>query len=364
MGVFTAAIAIAVLLGATLSPATAHAATLSLSWTDHAGGTASFEVHRRTGQGTYSQIATTGTGATSYVDSTLAASTSYCYRVNATGAGGDSPLSNEACATTAAASGLSLTVAKGGTGSGSVVSSPAGINCGSDCSQTYSAATSVTLTASAAAGSTFTGWSGGGCSGTNPCVLSGSAAVSVTATFAAATTPPPTATYGVTVAKAGTGAGTVVSTPSGIACGTTCLFNFTSGTTVVLRPQPSTGSVFAGWSGDADCGDGTLLLTGARRCTATFNVSSATGAPVLTGMWPSSIQHGTATFTLLVFGAKFVPGATVRWNGSPRPTVFRGANMLTVAISVKDVVAAGTAAITVANPAPSGASGALSFIIR
>ena len=363
MGVFTAAIAIAVLLGATLSPATAHAATLSLSWTDHAGGTVSFEVHRKTGAGSYAQIATTGIGATSYVDSTVAASTSYCYKVNATGVGGDSPFSNEACATSAAAPGLSVTVAKSGTGSGSVASSPAGISCGSDCSETYSAATTVTLTASAAAGSTFTGGSGGGGSGTGPCGLGGSAAVSVTATFAAATTPPPTA-YGVTVAKAGTGAGTVVSTPSGIACGTTCLFNFTSGTTVVLNPQPSTGSVFAGWSGDADCADGRLLLPGARRCTATFNVTSATSAPILTGIWPSSIQHGAATFTLLVFGSKFVPGATVRWNGSARPTVFRGANMLTVAISVKDIVAAGTAAITVANPAPSGASGPVSFTIR
>jgi hypothetical protein len=337
-----------------------------LSWTDNSGGTASFEVHRRTSGGAYAQIATTGTGATSYADSTVAASTSYCYKVNATGAGGDSGFSNEACATSAAASGLSLTVARSGTGSGSVVSSPAGVNCGSDCSETYSAAATVTLTASAAAGSTFTGWTGGGCSGTGPCVLGGSGAVSVTAAFAAATqpSPSPTTQYGVTVAKAGTGAGTVVSTPSGIACGTTCLFNFTSGTTVALKPQPATGSVFAGWSGDGDCADGWLLVTGARRCTATFTLMSATSAPILTGMWPSSIQHGTATFTLLVFGAKFVPGATVRWNGSARPTVYRGSNMLTVAISVKDVVAAGTAAITVANPAPSGVSGALSFIIR
>ena len=53
-----------------------------------------------------------------------------------------------------------LTVTRSGTGSGTVTSNPAGIGCGSDCSQSYTAGTVVTLSAAAAAGSTFTGWSG------------------------------------------------------------------------------------------------------------------------------------------------------------------------------------------------------------
>ena len=60
-----------------------------------------------------------------------------------------------------------LTVAKAGTGSGTVTSSPAGINCGATCSASFPAATVVTLTAAPAAGSTFAGWSGA-CSGTGP----------------------------------------------------------------------------------------------------------------------------------------------------------------------------------------------------
>ena len=50
------------------------------------------------------------------------------------------------------------------TGSGSVTSSPAGIDCGSDCAETLAAGSSVTLSATPASGAMFTGW-GGDCSG-------------------------------------------------------------------------------------------------------------------------------------------------------------------------------------------------------
>src|SRR5256886_10918301 len=61
---------------------------------------------------------------------------------------------------------VSATVIPAGTGSGSVTSSPAGITCGTTCSASFPVGTMITLTATPATGSTFTGWSGGGCSGT------------------------------------------------------------------------------------------------------------------------------------------------------------------------------------------------------
>jgi uncharacterized repeat protein (TIGR02543 family) len=74
-----------------------------------------------------------------------------------------------------------LSVAK--SGSGTVISSPGGINCGSACSANYASGTSVTLTASPASGYSFAGWSGG-CSGTSTsCTVSMTAARSVTASF-------------------------------------------------------------------------------------------------------------------------------------------------------------------------------------
>ena len=65
-------------------------------------------------------------------------------------------------------SSYTLTVSKSGTGSGTVTSNPSGISCGTDCAESYTSNTVVTLTATAATGSTFGGW-GGDCSacGTN-----------------------------------------------------------------------------------------------------------------------------------------------------------------------------------------------------
>ncbi|KJU81397.1 fibronectin, type III domain protein [Candidatus Magnetobacterium bavaricum] len=83
---------------------------------------------------------------------------------------------------------VNLVISKAGTGSGTVTSSPAGINCGSTCSVSFYPGTSVTLTATADSGSTFTGWSVD-CTGTSStCPVTMSAAKNVTATFAASAT--------------------------------------------------------------------------------------------------------------------------------------------------------------------------------
>ncbi|OGN74482.1 MAG: hypothetical protein A2X25_06245 [Chloroflexi bacterium GWB2_49_20] len=75
-----------------------------------------------------------------------------------------------------------LTISKNEAGSGTVTSSPAGINCGSTCSYGFSEGTVVTLTATPAAGFTFTGWVGV-CSGTGSCQVTMTAAASITANF-------------------------------------------------------------------------------------------------------------------------------------------------------------------------------------
>jgi hypothetical protein len=103
-----------------------------------------------------------------------------------------------------------LSVLKTGTGTGTVTSSPAGINCGAACSANYPQDTIVVLTAAADPGSVFTGWSGGGCSGTGTCTVTLSTATTVTANFNLL--PPPTVTT-----SAATGITTTTATLNGLA---------------------------------------------------------------------------------------------------------------------------------------------------
>ena len=77
-----------------------------------------------------------------------------------------------------------LTVSNVGSGSGVVSSSPSGINCGTTCTASYNGGMTVTLTATANAGSTFNGWSGA-CTGSTPtCSVFMDSAKTVAANFA------------------------------------------------------------------------------------------------------------------------------------------------------------------------------------
>ena len=75
-------------------------------------------------------------------------------------------LNDERCGWSVATPHKLLSVTKAGSGTGTVTSAPAGIDCGDDCAQGYADSTVVTLTAVPDAnGSSFTGFTGGGCSG-------------------------------------------------------------------------------------------------------------------------------------------------------------------------------------------------------
>jgi YVTN family beta-propeller protein len=77
---------------------------------------------------------------------------------------------------------FSLSVTNAGNGSGTVVSSPPGLNCPATCSASFPSGTLVSLTAAPSTGSTLAGWKGA-CSGTGGCSVVMNSAASVTATF-------------------------------------------------------------------------------------------------------------------------------------------------------------------------------------
>lgn len=179
-----------------------------------------------------------------------------------------------------------LTVSRAGTGSGTVTSNPAGISCGSTCSFDYGTGTSVTLTASATSGSTFAGWTGGGCAGTGTCTVTVNAATTVTATFNVSGT-----NYSLSLSKSGAGSGTVVSSPTGISCGATCSASFASGTVVNLSTAATTGSTFTGWSG---------ACTGTGSCSISMNANTVVDAAFSLNSYAATVTKsgaGTGTVT-------------------------------------------------------------------
>jgi hypothetical protein len=155
-----------------------------------------------------------------------------------------------------------LTVSESGNGSGTVTSSPSGIDCGSTCSASFATGTQVTLTAAAASGSSFTGWSGGGCSGTGSCVVTMNSAQSVSAAFSSG--------YALSVSVVGSPGGKVTSSPAGIDCGSTCSANFSTGTQVTLNAGAAPAWGFFGWGG---------ACSGiANGCTVTINANTSASA--------------------------------------------------------------------------------------
>jgi len=233
-----------------------------------------------------------------------------------------------------------LDVSADGTGSGSVGSSPAGIDCGATCTQDFAFGTSVTLTATPAASSDFTGWTGAGCSGTGTCSVTMDAVHSVTATFTLKT-------ESLDVSLNGTGTGFVSSSPAGIDCGATCAAGFDYGTSVTLTATPDVGSMFVGWTGDCTGVSGCVVtMDQARAVTATFtsvahqpdgrigtsskvakmvgdNVYNATGKSQSksgkakhnkTKTFYVSVQNdGDATDTIALKGSKSAKGFTVKY---------------------------------------------------
>jgi 6-phosphogluconolactonase len=161
-----------------------------------------------------------------------------------------------------------------------------------------------------------------------------------------ATVSPSGANQAVTWSVSGTGC-------TGASCGTIdATGKYTAPATA---PNPPTVTVRAASVADS-----------AKAAIAAANIITAVNnsIPAITTISPTSAAAGGAAFTLTVNGSNFVTGSVVRWNGSDRPTAFISASQVSAQIPASDIAVAGTAAITVFNPAPGeGASNSLTFTI-
>jgi uncharacterized repeat protein (TIGR02543 family) len=256
---------------------------------------------------------------------------------------------------------FTLQVSRAGGGSGTVSSAPGGITCGGACSAPYDSGTTVTLTATPDAGSSFLGWDGA-CSGTGPCTVVMDAARSVGARFGRA--------FPLTVTRSGSGAGTVGSAPAGISCGGTCTAPFEGGTVVVLTAQPGAGNTFLGWSGAGCSGTGscTVTMSEARTVDAAFagasvrlTVAKAGDGTGTVASDPAGIDCGPACTkgfgvgTRVTLSARAAAGsAFTGWSGSG----CSGTGTCTVAMNESHVVTATfSAQITLSVSAKGSGSG-------
>jgi len=242
-----------------------------------------------------------------------------------------------------------LAVQTTGSGAGTVTSSPAGIDCGSTCSAAFRSGTSVVLTAAAASGSRFAGWSQVMCPGTNcqdvcsgsTCTILVNSDKSVSADFEPSTTqqppppaaapaigdasappekplyPPPAASIAVSVAgngsvvTAGSGHGTESARsahPSSIQCGLSgfdCYATTAPGATVTLRAKPGFGAVFKRWKGACAAAGATchVSLSASQTVTAVFApahgsaLAATLSRPALHISWKQSVGRGTLLVT-------------------------------------------------------------------
>jgi uncharacterized repeat protein (TIGR02543 family) len=159
------------------------------------------------------------------------------------------------------------------TDDGEITSTDNTINCGETCQADYEVDSTVTLTATPATGSTFTGWNGD-CTGTSPTItVTMDAAKSCAATFKQS------GKYLLKVIKIGEGRGTtkleVKEEGWTHICKTDCIqtiHEHTQGSEVTLTANPATGFIFKSWNGDCGGTDNkiTLTMNSSKQCTAEF----------------------------------------------------------------------------------------------
>jgi Divergent InlB B-repeat domain len=140
-----------------------------------------------------------------------------------------------------------LTVKKPGTGSGTVTSSPAGINCGAICSAEYLETEVVTLKAVADEGSKFEDWIG--CEAEpspSECEVTVSEAKEVVANFEEEEGG---LKFPLEVVLGGTESGKVANESKSIECKPTCTAQFSKGSHVLLFAKADSGFEFIGWTG-------------------------------------------------------------------------------------------------------------------
>jgi len=168
---------------------------------------------------------------------------------------------------------VALNISKDGPGTGTIKSIPNALSCGPTCSYYFVKDTNVILKAYPDRGSSFTGWSGSGCSGTGDCTVVMDIEQTINATFGVL----PEEDLNVSVIGTGTVTTSPVSTDgNAINCTSgTCTKPYYQNETVTLTATEDRSTIFSGWTGDCIPTANPLVTTvnmgvASKTCNATF----------------------------------------------------------------------------------------------
>ncbi len=273
---------------------------VTITWQDNSDAETGFAVERKLDTDVdFTELVVLAPDTTSYTDTSAVPGQSYVYRVRALGLPtGDVP-SPESEPITPEPPGtltLELLFAENSTGTGTVSSTPQGITCslqpGSVCRASFPVGSTITLTATPAAQSSFASWEG--CEGPGPtCTVQLTENKTVRVRFVPVQNT-------LTVQKAGDGAGRVLSdAPPDIDCGAACVASYTVQTTFRLRAVAEAGSSFVAWSDNCK--------PVGTRCEVTIGGGSgATVTATFSKVPPPVITAFTADKTSAVVGSSVV----------------------------------------------------------
>jgi uncharacterized repeat protein (TIGR02543 family) len=160
----------------------------------------------------------------------------------------------------------------------------------------YDGGTSVTVTATAAPGFKFTGWTGAFTGTTNPVQLTITANMNLTATFKAI--------FNLTVEA--TDSGTVTLSPSGRL--------YQDGTKVTLTASPAAGYQFVEWRGDllGSTNPATIVMNANKRVTTVFAAIQVTHEETQTGGSSNSTTVGTSASLTAASGQLYLAAISTK----------------------------------------------------
>jgi IPT/TIG domain len=159
--------------------------------------------------------------------------------------------------------------------------------------------------------------------------------------------------------KAGSGDFTITVNGTGFGVNDVITWNGTPRITTIAPMVPTVATAQILREDIANVGFASVAVAAPDQVTATPSLSfPITGVdnpmPNLSSLSPSSAAHGGGFFEMRLNGSGFVPTSTVLWNGSFRATAYLTSSQLVALIPAADISAAGSATVSVMNPAPGG----------